>query len=125
MTAVRRDSARSSFFDAIPGFRPVSKSDANSGWLRANRLTILLLVLVVLIQWPLWFGKGGWLRVGELEKQLRSQESVNAKLTARNQALVGEVNDLKTGMAAIEERARTELDMIQPGEIFVSVKGSK
>lgn len=80
---------------------------------------------MVLIQWPLWFGKGGWLRVGELEKQLRSQESVNAKLTARNQALVGEVNDLKTGMAAIEERARTELDMIQPGEIFVSVKGSK
>ncbi len=83
--------------------------------------TIVLVTLLLLIQWPLWFGKGGWLRVNELERQLGAQRLTNAKLTARNQALAGEVNDLKTGLAAIEERARYELDLIQPNEIFVSL----
>jgi cell division protein FtsB len=87
--------------------------------------TLLLLVLVVLIQYPLWLGKGGWLRVGGLDRQVKQQEVENQKLRARNDAISGEVRDLKTGLLAIEERARFEHDMIKPGEIFVSVMGTK
>ncbi len=86
--------------------------------------TLLLIALVVAIQWPLWFGKGGWIKVRQLDGALKEQYSVNSKLGARNQALSGEVADLKTGLVAIEERARNELDLIQPDEIFVSIIGN-
>jgi cell division protein FtsB len=85
--------------------------------------TLVLLALVVAIQWPLWFGKGGWMKVHQLDGSLKEQQVVNGKLGARNQALAGEVADLKTGLAAIEERARNELDLIQGDEIFVSIVG--
>jgi cell division protein FtsB len=85
--------------------------------------TLVLIALVVAIQWPLWFGKGGWMKVRHLDGALKEQQVVNGKLGARNQALAGEVADLKTGLAAIEERARNELDLIQADEIFVSIIG--
>lgn len=84
-------------------------------------LTLALAALVVLIQYPLWFGKGGWLRVWEVDQQIAQQREVNARLTARNGALDAEVRDLKQGLEAIEERARSELGMIRQDEIFFQV----
>ena len=84
-------------------------------------LTLALLALLVLIQWPLWLGKGGWLRVWEIDRQLVAQQQTNARLLARNRALEGEVRDLKQGTGAIEERARYELGMMKPDEIFVQI----
>ena len=83
--------------------------------------TLALLALLVLIQWPLWLGKGGWLRVWEIDRQLAAQQQANARLLARNRALAGEVQDLKQGTGAIEERARYELGMIRPDEVFVQI----
>lgn len=84
---------------------------------------LLLAALIVLIQYPLWFGKGGWKRVGDLDGKLKIQVAVNEKLSARNAALSGEVADLKNGLKAIEERARNELDLIKPDELFVNIVG--
>lgn len=84
-------------------------------------LAITLSFLIVAIQYPLWFGKGGWLRVRQLDQQLEEQHARNDQLARRNAALNAEVLDLKTGLEAIEERARTELGMIKPNEIFFQV----
>jgi cell division protein FtsB len=84
-------------------------------------LTAALVALLVVIQYPLWVGKGGWFRVAELAQQVRAQSDVNAKLGARNDALSADVKDLQTGTEAIEERARAELGMVKPDEIFVQV----
>ena len=84
-------------------------------------LGIVLAVLLLLIQYPLWLGKGGWLRVWELDRQLHAEQGVNARLAARNGALQAEVDDLRAGKQALEERARYELGMVKPGEIFVQV----
>ncbi|MDP2810979.1 MAG: cell division protein FtsB [Rhodocyclaceae bacterium] len=83
--------------------------------------TWILLAIIVLLQYPLWFGKGGWLRAREMERQLQAQREVNQKLETRNAALDAEVRDLKTGYEAIEERARFELGLIKDGEVFVQV----
>ena len=83
------------------------------------RLVALSLAgLILLAQYPLWLGKGGWLRVWEVERQIRGQHDVNRQLAARNQALDAEVRDLKVGLEAIEERARSELGMVRGNEIF-------
>ncbi|GLR01723.1 hypothetical protein GCM10007934_15350 [Mycoavidus cysteinexigens] len=84
-------------------------------------VTIVLTILLVLIQYPLWWGRGGWLRVHELKQQLARQQHKNAELKLRNEQLVGEVRDLQNGEAAIEERARYQLNMVKKGEIFVRV----
>lgn len=84
-------------------------------------LTAALVALLVVIQYPLWIGKGGWFRVAELEQQVKAQSDVNAKLGARNDALSADVKDLQTGTEAIEERARAELGMVKADEIFVQV----
>lgn len=83
--------------------------------------TLALIVLLVLLQYPLWFGKGGWLRAWDVDRQLQAQREVNQKLETRNAALDAEVRDLKTGYEAIEERARYELGLIKPDEVFVQV----
>ncbi len=87
-------------------------------------LTLTLVILITALQWPLWFGKGSWLRVWQLDKQLQEQRAVNQKLIARNAALDAEVRDLKQGTDAIEERARNELGMIRNGEVFFQLLGS-
>jgi cell division protein FtsB len=81
----------------------------------------MLVVLVGLIQYPLWLGKGGWLRVWEVGHQINAQRDINARLKTRNGALEADVRDLKQGYEAIEERARGELGMIRQDEIFFQV----
>ena len=84
-------------------------------------LAAILAGLIVLLQYPLWLGKGSWQRVAELDRQVEQQRSVNERLKARNDALDAEVRDLKQGTDAIEERARHELGMIKRDEIFYQV----
>jgi len=84
-------------------------------------LAIALAALVLLIQYPLWLGKGGVLRVWEMERQIEVQREVNGKLQVRNAALDAEVRDLKQGLEAVEERARSELGMIRKDEVFFQV----
>jgi cell division protein FtsB len=81
-------------------------------------LGLALVLLIALIQNPLWFGKGGWLRVHELDAQVEAQRETNTKLAARNSMLDAEVLDLKQGYDAIEERARSELGMVKQDEVF-------
>ena len=66
----------------------------------------------------MWLGKGGWLQVRELDRQVAAQRQANAELKARNAALDADVRDLKTGFEAIEERARSELGMVRQDEVF-------
>lgn len=84
-------------------------------------LSWILVALLVILQYPLWFGKGGWLRVSELKNEMFAQEKFNATLVQRNARLRAEVDDLIHGQAAIEERARFELGMIKKDEIFFQV----
>lgn len=84
-------------------------------------LTLTLAMLIALIQYPLWLGKGSWLRVWEVDQQIRAQRETNRQLQGRNNALEAEVRDLKVGQEAIEERARSELGMIRQDEIFFQV----
>jgi len=84
-------------------------------------LTFALLLLIALVQYPLWLGKGSWLRVWEVDRQVRAQRETNLMLGMRNAALDAEVRDLKQGLDAIEERARSELGMIKRDEIFFQV----
>lgn len=73
------------------------------------------------LQYPLWFGDGGALRLWRLEHEIAAQEAENARLRERNAALEAEVIDLKGGLEAIEERARAELGMIKKDETFYQV----
>ncbi len=81
----------------------------------------ILTALIVLVQVPLWLGKGGWLRVWEVDRQLDAQRVKSEQLQARNQALDAEVRDLKQGVDALEERARYELGMIKSDEVFFQI----
>jgi cell division protein FtsB len=83
--------------------------------------TWVLVALIVLLQYPLWLGKGGWLRVWDLDRQVAAQREVNQQLEGRNAGLDAEVRDLKTGFDAIEERARFELGLIKEGETFIQI----
>ncbi|MGB6055212.1 MAG: cell division protein FtsB [Burkholderiaceae bacterium] len=86
------------------------------------RLIVLCLAgLLLLIQYPLWLGKGGWLRVWDMEQQVAVAKKRIDALKARNAKLASEVQDLKDGTGAVEERARYELGMIRQDEIFVRV----
>jgi cell division protein FtsB len=84
-------------------------------------ILICLAALLLLIQYPLWLGKGGWLRVWDLDKQVTAAQKKNNELKARNAKLNSEVQDLKEGTGAVEERARYELGMIKENEIFIQV----
>ncbi len=84
-------------------------------------LTLVLAGLTLLLQYPLWLGKGGWLRGWELERQVEAQSRSNDKIKRRNAGLEAEVKDLKNGLEAIEERARFELGMVKDNEVFFQV----
>ena len=86
-------------------------------------ITLALATLLLLIQYPLWLGKGGWLRVADFEAQVNTAHKKNAELIARNAKLDSEVRDLKDGTGAVEERARYELSMIKQNEIFIQIVG--
>jgi cell division protein FtsB len=88
-------------------------------------LAAILVSLIVLIQIPLWLGKGGWLRAWQLEDMVSTEKGKNAKLEQRNAGLAAEVKDLKTGTDAVEERARYELGMVKKDEVFYQVADEK
>lgn len=80
-----------------------------------------LIALILAIQYPLWMGKGSWLKVWEFSRQVDQQKAKNIQLATRNAGLDAEVRDLKQGIDAVEERARVELGMIKSDEIFYQV----
>ena len=84
-------------------------------------LTVIFVLLIALIQYPLWAGRGGWYNVFKLSKEYDATKQVNDVLIKDNNALRAEDNDLKQGTDAIEERAREELGMIKKGEIYFQV----
>jgi cell division protein FtsB len=83
--------------------------------------TLILVVLLLLLQYPLWLGKGSWLKVWDLNRQVEAQQRINQQTKTRNSLLDAEVRDLKQGTAAIEERARSELGMIKRDEVFYQI----
>jgi cell division protein FtsB len=88
------------------------------GWL----LVLAVLALLLLgLQAKLWWGDGGWREAQQLRATVAEQKAENARLQQRNDALAAEVEDLKSGEAAVEERARSELGMVKPGETFYRV----
>ena len=82
---------------------------------------LLLLVLLGALQAKFWFGAGGWRDAQALRATVEAQRIENARLQQRNDALTAEVEDLKSGETAVEERARSELGMVKPGETFYRV----
>ncbi|HET9113577.1 MAG TPA: cell division protein FtsB [Burkholderiales bacterium] len=84
-------------------------------------LTVILLGLLLLLQYPLWLGRGGWFKVWDTRQQVVRQQHTDDTLAARNAAMDAEVRDLKQGVRAIEARARTELGMVRKDEIFFQI----
>ncbi len=80
-----------------------------------------LLLLAAFLQLRLWWGEGGLGEARELQRRVGEQRQENARLQQRNDALEAEVEDLKSGEAAVEDRARSELGMVKPGEVFYRV----
>lgn len=80
-----------------------------------------LVIVLVLLQYRLWLGDGGMREVHRLRAEIEVQRNQNSELKERNRTLVAEVQDLKKGTVAIEERARTDLGMVGPGETFYQV----
>ena len=84
-------------------------------------VTLILVALLLLLQYPLWLGKGSWLKVWDLHRQVEAQQQINQQTRERNAVLNAEVLDLKQGTAAIEERARSDLGMIKRNEVFYQI----
>jgi len=84
-------------------------------------LLAILVVVIVLLQLKMWFGEGGYRDVQRLAERVEEQARENEMLAQRNQELRAEVEDLRQGLQAIEERARSELGMIKEGEEFYLV----
>ena len=79
---------------------------------------LLVFILAVAIQWPLWFGKGGVLRMQALEAELASVRAANDRLRAENDAAAAEIESLESGSGAVSERARMRLGMIRSDEVL-------
>lgn len=86
-----------------------------------NVVNLTLLAILVVLQYPLWFAEGSWWTVFQLRQELKWQQVENTRLNERNARLAAEVQDLRSGVGAIEERARMELGMVKRGEVFVQV----
>ncbi|MBK1703708.1 cell division protein FtsB [Halochromatium glycolicum] len=84
-------------------------------------LVVILVVLLGFLQFRLWVGEGSLAELHDLRTRIAETEDELAHLQTRNHALAAEVEDLKTGLDAIEERARSQLGMIQSGEVFLQV----
>lgn len=84
-------------------------------------MCFVLLTLIAAMQYPLWLGKASWLKVMQVEHELALAHENNAKLQSRNNKLEAEVNDLKQGLEAIEEHARSDLGMVKEGEILFQI----
>ena len=88
-------------------------------------ITLGLVALLALVQAELWFGKGGVPRMVELQRKLDAQRSTNEQAKRRNEQLAAEVSDLKEGLEMVEEKARFELGMIKPDEIYVQLSPAR
>ena len=84
-------------------------------------IAIILGLLFFVLQYELWIGEGSLATVWQLQKGIAEQKKDNEKISHRNESLLAEVNDLKKGDTAIEERARNELGMIKKGETYIQV----
>ena len=88
----------------------------------ANRIVpALLIALLLIFQGQLWIGRGSVTNVREMQQRLTDQQARNIKSQASNDQLAAEVRDLKEGFEMVEEKARSELGMVKPNEIFVQV----
>ena len=105
---------------AVPP-RPVTAFAETIAGQPVRLILIVLTVMLILIQYPLWLGKGSWLRVWDLSRQLDSALVKEQELKDRNAKLASEVQDLKEGTGAVEERARYELGLIKDNEVFVQI----
>ena len=94
-----------------------------SRWPWCHRLALGLCLLFVLLQYQLWWGTGGWYDLQAVEQRVTTQEAANAPLRDRNARLAAEVTDLKQGLDAIEERARSDMGMVRTDEQFFWVPG--
>ena len=94
-------------------------------WSRTRIITWTLGVLLALVQAGLWIGKGSVPHVWSLQSQLIDQNAANEQARERNQRVAAEVGDLKDGLEMIEEKARSELGMVRPDEVFVRVVGKR
>ncbi|KAA1179799.1 cell division protein FtsB [Photorhabdus heterorhabditis] len=90
-----------------------------------GKLTLLLLVLLGWLQYSLWLGKNGVHDYVQIKNDVAAQERKNSKLKVRNAQLSAEINDLNGGQEAIEERARSVLGMVKPGETFYRLIADK
>jgi len=86
-------------------------------------VTLILAAIILLLQYPLWLGKGSWLKVWDVDRQVEAQKQINQQTRMRNAVLDAEVRDLKQGTEAIEERARSELGMVKRDEVFFQIVG--
>lgn len=84
-------------------------------------LSFILLLLIAAMQYPLWYGKASWPKVWQVDQGVVAARENNLILQNRNNKLEAEVNDLKQGLEAIEERARSDLGMIKEGEILFQI----
>ena len=84
-------------------------------------VTVALLATLALLQWPLWLGERGWPAVHRLREQLRAQLQANEQASQQNAALSAQAHDLQSGTQAVQDRARSEMGMIAPDELFVQV----
>ena len=84
-------------------------------------LQIVLIVLLLVLQGQLWFGRGSIPDVWRLRQQLQEQKAQNAADQQANDRLSAELHDLKDGLEMVEERARAEIGMVKPNEIFIQM----
>ena len=89
--------------------------------MRSRIVPIILVLLLLILQWQLWTGRGSVRDVVQLQEKLADQKEANAKAAINNERLSAEVNDLKEGLEMVEERARQELGMVKPNEVFVQI----
>ncbi len=86
---------------------------------------VLLLALLAIVHAQLWWGRGSVGNVAELQRKLDQQKAANAQAQQANERLGAEVRDLKEGLEMVEEKARSELGMVKPNEIYVNVMPAK
>lgn len=88
----------------------------------SNRLVAVLLVgLLLVLHGQLWFGRGSVGEVAKMERKLAEQKAQNAQAQQANERLGAEVRDLQEGLEMVEEKARSELGMVKPNEIYVQI----
>ena len=89
--------------------------------MRSRIVPIVLVLLLLVLQFQLWTGRGSVPDVAQHQEKLADQKEANAKAAINNERLSSDVNDLKEGLEMVEDRARQELGMVKPNEVFVQI----